>query len=189
MKAASRTFLAVIGGAIIGAGMVGLALPRRLPTAIADPLPTHHDSATGGVDIVLCDGVTRMKVPGLKPGQKMPRAQALAVTRDLMAQWQRKHPGEHWVMAQNETATPATSQSAPEPGQRQTEHRRSGWRRRFKTQGSARRHLRELHRARLQGMAGADRRFRRRGQAHLPFRRRVGRHYRRELRYVPPRRG
>ena len=116
MKGASRTFLAVIGGAIIGAGMVGLAAPRRLPTAIADPLPTHLASATNdGVDIVLCDGVTHMQVPGLKPGQKMPRAQALAVTRDLMDQWQRKHPGEHWVTAQNEAATPAASQSAGAP--------------------------------------------------------------------------
>jgi hypothetical protein len=116
MKAGSKTFLALIGGVVIGAGMVGLAVPRQVPPASAEPLPTHHESATGGgVDIVLCDGVTRMQVPGLTPGQKMPRAQALAVTRELMAQWQRKHPGEHWVMAQNETAAPAASQSAAAP--------------------------------------------------------------------------
>jgi hypothetical protein len=62
------------------------------------------------VVVELCDGITTMKVPGLKPGQRMSREQALAVTRALMEQWERKHPGEHWQLAQDQN-TPAASQA------------------------------------------------------------------------------
>ena len=57
-------------------------------------------ATAGGIVVELCDGVTHTEVTGLKPGQPMSHAQALAVTGKLMAQWQRKHPDEKWQMAQ-----------------------------------------------------------------------------------------
>src|ERR1700737_252749 len=70
--------------------------------ALAQQLPTHQtgDNTNGGVVVELCDGVTKMEVKGLKPGQTMTHEQALAVTRSLMAEWARKHPDQHWEMAQ-----------------------------------------------------------------------------------------
>src|ERR1700731_2086424 len=57
-------------------------------------------STLSGVVVELCDGVTKMEVKGLKPGQAMTHEQALAVTKSLMAEWARKHPDQHWEMAQ-----------------------------------------------------------------------------------------
>jgi hypothetical protein len=70
--------------------------------ALAQQLPAHQagEAANGGVVVELCDGVTKMEVKGLKPGQAMTHEQALAVTRALMAEWARKHPDQHWEMAQ-----------------------------------------------------------------------------------------
>jgi thiosulfate dehydrogenase len=78
-------------------------------------MPTHNAAASdkGAVVVELCDGVTTMNVAGLKPGQKMSREQALAVTRALMTQWERKHPGEHWQLAQEQGAA-APSQTPSE---------------------------------------------------------------------------
>ncbi len=69
--------------------------------ALAQQLPTHQTGAAKdrGVMVELCDGVTKTEVKGLKPGQPMTHEQALAVTHSLMAEWARKHPGEHWQMA------------------------------------------------------------------------------------------
>ena len=74
--------------------------------ALAQQLPTHQTGAAkdGSVVVELCDGVTRTEVKGLKPGQPMTHEQALAVTHSLMAEWERKHPGEHWQMAQDTSA-------------------------------------------------------------------------------------
>ena len=52
-------------------------------------------SKNGGVVVMLCDGKTSMEVKGLKPGESMSHEQALAVTRDLMAKWQRQHPDKN----------------------------------------------------------------------------------------------
>jgi thiosulfate dehydrogenase len=82
--------------------------------ALAQQLPTHQtgQAKEGGVEVELCDGVTKTEVKGLKPGQPMTHAQALAVTHSLMAEWERKHPGEHWQMAQ-ETSAGAGAEASP----------------------------------------------------------------------------
>jgi cytochrome c len=69
------------------------------------------DSKNGGTVVMLCDGKTSVEVKDLKPGQSMTHAQAVAVTRELMAQWQREHPNEKWEMAQ----TGQSSQPLPAP--------------------------------------------------------------------------
>ncbi len=75
------------------------------------PVPIHQVPASkdGGVVVMLCDGKTSMEVKGLKTGETMSHAQAVEVTRELMARWQREHPNEKWEMAQ----TDQSSQPAP----------------------------------------------------------------------------
>jgi len=116
-------------GATIGAAAVYLNASNRGSQAYAQAAPAHHlpPARDGGVVVQLCDGVTSTEVKGLKPGEQMSHAQALAVTGKLMDEWQRKHPGKHWVMAQAETgaaphasaspaANPAGSSSIAGPG-------------------------------------------------------------------------
>jgi hypothetical protein len=81
--------------------------------ALAQQLPTHQlaQASNGGVVVELCDGVTRTEVKGLKPGQAMTHEQALAVTGSLMAEWARKHPGEHWQVV-HECGSSSTTQSS-----------------------------------------------------------------------------
>jgi thiosulfate dehydrogenase len=98
--------------------------------ALAQQLPVHQTGeAANGVVVELCDGVTKTAVKGLKPGQTMTHQQAIAVTHSLMAEWERKHPDQHWEMAQDTgagestdatTASPAAS-NAPEASPAQTE--------------------------------------------------------------------
>ena len=64
---------------------------------------------------MLCDGKTSMEVKGLKTGESMSHAQAVEVTRELMAQWQAEHPGEKWQMAQTDQSSapvPAPSEAS-----------------------------------------------------------------------------
>lgn len=79
------------------------------------PIPTHQAPAAkdGGVVVMLCDGKTSMEVKGLKAGQQMTHQQALEVTRELMAKWQREHPNEKWQMAQtDQSSAPVPAPSA-----------------------------------------------------------------------------
>lgn len=113
---------AVAAGAFTGiAAISGLTIPRLrigAAPALAQAAPTHTVAPArhGGIVVELCDGVTHTEVTGLKPGQPMSHAQALAVTGKLMAEWQRRHPGQKWVMAQASdapaAAQPETSASA-----------------------------------------------------------------------------
>ena len=86
--------------------MAMIAVSLMSSQAHAQQLPTHQagQAKDDSVEVELCDGVTKTEVRGLKPGQPMTHAQALAVTHSLMAEWERKHPGEHWQMAQDTTA-------------------------------------------------------------------------------------
>ena len=85
----------------------------RLRAQQAPPLPVHQVpvSKNGGTVVMLCDGKTSVEVKSLKPGQSMTHAQAVEVTRELMAQWQREHPNEKWEMAQGGQS----SEPAPVP--------------------------------------------------------------------------
>src|SRR5271167_4358456 len=89
--------------------------PSLLRAQQAAPLPIHQLPASkdGGVVVMLCDGKTSMEVKGLKTGESMTHAQAVEVTRELMAQWQREHPNEKWQMAQtDESSQPVPASSA-----------------------------------------------------------------------------
>jgi thiosulfate dehydrogenase len=81
------------------------------------PLPIHQvpQAKDGGLIVMLCDGKTSMEVKGLKTGESMSHAQAVEVSRELMAQWQREHPNEKWQMAQTDesSATVAGPSEAP----------------------------------------------------------------------------
>jgi hypothetical protein len=58
---------------------------------------------------MLCDGKTSIEVKDLKPGEKMSRARAQAVSDKLMDQWHRAHPDEQWEVAQAAPASPKSS--------------------------------------------------------------------------------
>src|SRR5260370_6040666 len=87
--------------------------PRVLRAQQSQPLPIHQvpGSKDGGVVVMLCDGKTSMEVKGLKTGESMSHAQAVEVTRELMAQWQRQHPNEKWQMAQTDQSAPSAPAS------------------------------------------------------------------------------
>lgn len=121
LVAATSLFGAVAAGVVI---YLNFGAPLR--RAYAQTLPSHQlpPAKDGGVVVQLCDGVTTTEVKGLKPGQQMSRAQAIAVSHSLMDEWQRKHPDQHWIMAQADTgeASPAAAPSAaasPQPASQQ----------------------------------------------------------------------
>ena len=100
----TRRSIALATAAGFAAILAGVTSAPRAPRAqqAASPLPVHQapSSKDGGVVVMLCDGKTSMEVKGLKTGESMSHAQAIEVTRELMAQWQREHPNEKWEMAQ-----------------------------------------------------------------------------------------
>jgi thiosulfate dehydrogenase len=101
------------GCAAILAGVAYAPQALRAQQA-APPLPIHQlpQAKDGGVVVMLCDGKTSMEVKGLKTGESMSHAQAVEVTRELMAQWQREHPNEKWEMAQtDQSSQPAAPMS------------------------------------------------------------------------------
>src|SRR3984957_753415 len=81
---------------------------QQAPSA-PPPIPQVPQAKDGGVVVMLCDGKTSMEVKGLKTGESMSHAQAVEVTRELMAQWQREHPNEKWQMAQTSAPVPEAS--------------------------------------------------------------------------------
>ena len=105
-------FLAAAGAvaAIAGLAAIPLALDAQQPVA-HHPVPA---SKHGGVVVMLCDGKTSVEIKGLKPGQRMSHEQASAVARNLMASWQRDHPGQRWEMAQAQSpAAESTGTQSP----------------------------------------------------------------------------
>jgi SoxA/TsdA, cytochrome c domain len=90
------------GCAAILAGVAYAPQVLRAQQAQLPPIHQVPQAKDGGVVVMLCDGKTSMEVKGLKTGESMTHAQAIEVTRELMAQWQREHPNEKWVMAQTE---------------------------------------------------------------------------------------
>jgi hypothetical protein len=88
---------------------------RELRAQESPAVRTHQVPAgkDGGVVVMLCDGKTSMEVKGLKAGQSMTHDQAIQVTRELMAKWQREHPDQKWQMAQkDESSQPVPAPSA-----------------------------------------------------------------------------
>lgn len=67
--------------------------------ASASDLPKHKlpPSPDGSLVIGNCDGENSVEVKGKKPGDKLSPAEAQGVANQLMAAWQKKHPGAKWV--------------------------------------------------------------------------------------------
>ncbi len=112
----TRRSIALVTAAGCAAILAGVAYaPKILRAQQAQPvLPIHQlpQAKDGGVVVMLCDGKTSMEVKGLKTGESMSHAQAVEVTRELMAQWQREHPNDKWQMAQtDESSAPAAATS------------------------------------------------------------------------------
>ncbi|MGA8642249.1 c-type cytochrome [Candidatus Binatus sp.] len=105
--------LATAAGCAAIAAAVAYAPRIRAQQAPSTPMPIHQvpQAKDGGVVVMLCDGKTSMEVKGLKTGESMSHAQAVEVTRELMAKWQAEHPDEKWQMAQ----TDESSQPVPAP--------------------------------------------------------------------------
>jgi len=118
MKTRARIVAIMIAGCAAGAVALYLDGHFRVSVASAQALPAHQlPSSNDGVVVELCDGKTSTVVKGLKPGDAMSHAQALAVTSGLMAEWQRKHPDQHWEMAQADSGVPSGVPTlAPAPG-------------------------------------------------------------------------
>jgi thiosulfate dehydrogenase len=112
----SRRSIALATAAGCAAILAGVAYaPQVLRAQQAQPsLPIHQvpQAKDGSVVVMLCDGKTSMEVKGLKTGESMSHAQAVEVTRELMAQWQREHPNEKWEMAQAEQSSAPMSYAA-----------------------------------------------------------------------------
>jgi thiosulfate dehydrogenase len=117
MKPRLNLLAAMMTGAAAGAIVIYLGAGNPVHRAFAQTAAAHKTprAKDGGVVVQLCDGVTSTEVKGLKPGEQMTHAQALAVTGKLMAEWLRKHPGQHWEMAQAESGN-AGSSSIAGPG-------------------------------------------------------------------------
>jgi thiosulfate dehydrogenase len=108
-----RRSIALATAAGCAAIVAAVAYAPRIRAQQAPTPPAIHQvpqAKDGGVVVMLCDGKTSMEVKGLKTGESMSHAQAVEVTRELMAQWQRQHPDEKWQMAQTDES------SAPVPG-------------------------------------------------------------------------
>jgi thiosulfate dehydrogenase len=115
MKPGTKFVGAVLFGATIAGAAFYLNAGNRGPKAYAQTLPTHPlpPAKDGGIVVQLCDGKTSTEIKGLKPGEQMTHGQAVDVSRRLMAEWQRKHPDQHWIMAQADTG--GTTPSAEQP--------------------------------------------------------------------------
>ena len=110
-----RGFLLISIGTLLGAAIY---LPLRLQAA-SGQLPSHSlpPAEAGGVVVGLCDGETSIEVPWLKPGQRMTREQARAVSNALMAKWRQRHPNAEWQTAQAQTNQPGATQPVAQQGQ------------------------------------------------------------------------
>src|ERR1700731_4578950 len=111
-----RRSIALATAAGCAAIVAAVAYAPRIRAQQAPPPPAIHQMPQvkdGGVVVMLGDGKTSMEVKGLKTGESMSHAQAVEVTRELMAQWQREHPNEKWQMAQtNDSSQPVPGPSA-----------------------------------------------------------------------------
>jgi thiosulfate dehydrogenase len=117
----TRRSIALVTAAGCAAMLVGVAYAPQILRAqqAQPPLPIHQvpQAKGGGVVVMLCDGKTSTEVKGLKTGESMSHAQAVEVTRELMAQWQREHPNEKWQMAQtDESSKPSSTAPSVEAG-------------------------------------------------------------------------
>jgi thiosulfate dehydrogenase len=100
---------------MLGATIAAAGLAIRSALSYAQQTATHDVPAAqaGGTVVMLCDGKTSIEVKNLQPGQMMSRAQAQAVSDELMAKWKGEHPADRWEVAQS---SPATDSPTATPG-------------------------------------------------------------------------
>lgn len=94
-----------------------LAMPSLADAADgAAPAPQHKLPAAkeGEVVVGLCDGETHVTVKGAKAGKPLTKAQARAVSDQLMRQWRAKNPNASWDDGKTK-AVSAHEVQAPSP--------------------------------------------------------------------------
>jgi thiosulfate dehydrogenase len=106
----SKRIVFLILGTTIAAAPLVVRCARSYAQSVTHDVPAAQ---SGGTVVMLCDGKTSIEVKNLKPGQMMSRAQAQAVSDDLMAKWRSAHPGERWEVAQASSAATQGSMGAP----------------------------------------------------------------------------
>src|SRR5258707_9793633 len=98
-----RRSIALATGAGCAALVAAVAYAPRIRAQQAPTPPAIHQvpqAKDGGVVVMLCDGKTSTEVKGLKTGESMSHAQAVAGTRPLMAEWPARHPGQKLEMGE-----------------------------------------------------------------------------------------
>ncbi len=80
-------------------------------------------SSSKDVTVSLCDGESTMAIPGLKPGEMLPRARAQAVADEMLQAWRKSQGEERWALwlkdAEPAPAAPVRGPdaAAAQPGQ------------------------------------------------------------------------
>ena len=49
--------------------------------------------------IRLCDNVTELILPGIRPGRPVAREEGVQIAQAFMGEWRRQNPGSNWIMA------------------------------------------------------------------------------------------
>jgi thiosulfate dehydrogenase len=85
----------------------------------------HGDSGPGAssskdATVSLCDGESAMTIPGLSPGDVLPRAKAQAVADEMLRAWRKTQGEERWALWLRDVEAPPTaparaSDAAPQP--------------------------------------------------------------------------
>ena len=100
-------------------GLWLLAVVPLAGLALAGSPDTDHGKAVApDVTVSLCDGKSVQTLPGLKPGEQLPPAEARKAAADMMETW-RKSQGEvrlaSWTAEEAAAAPAATQAAAPTP--------------------------------------------------------------------------
>ena len=100
----------MLGGTLLSFGMAATAW------AAEGILPKHKlpPSTEKNLVVGLCDGETSLEVKGKKPGDGLNPVEARQVSNQLMAAWQKKHPGSDW--SKEEAVWRASTQAAIDRG-------------------------------------------------------------------------
>lgn len=113
--------LGIIAACVIG----GLTVYKNVQAQQGASLPQHQPASTDGKNMVvqLCDGVTNLELPGVKPGERLTPEQAQDASNRLMQMWMAKQSPEVaavWardtLMAQQQAAKPQQSATPAKTG-------------------------------------------------------------------------
>jgi hypothetical protein len=91
--------IVIAGFLVVGCGARAANEPAALPgtPARAPAATAQHPVPAAGVDVLLCDGKTKLTVPEGTPGT--------AIAGALMAEWLRKNPSSTWEAEERERHT------------------------------------------------------------------------------------